>query len=706
MFAIRLYNKRIWVASIVLVSVLLGYALSISPNFQSTEYSGMDTMFRWKARPSSEKAQEAVVVMIDESAYSKTYGYYDPLPRRYIAQLIDTLAVKGAKAIALDIAFFDKLDVLDAQGDSVLLRSMKEAGNVIAVSIYNPDDDGALQDQLPDPFFKSGLRGVGYANLEISGAGMLASARDVKPINTMGNGEMVLSFSSLAFCVMNDLPTDQFINDIQSQEWAYVPSIPLTEKGSMIINYVGPPATWIKQKDGSWTQNSEGNIITYRSSQLTTDISWPSDLLKDKIVFVGNGSEFVPDRFVTPYYELNKNNWMYGAEVHANAFLTLLHKQFIQRAGSLLIIGVLFIACASMVFATVRFGFTGELSVAIGLIIGGWVFAYLLFTSGVWFPVWSTTVSIVFAYFSTSIYQAFTEERNKKQIKTMFSRYAPPAYVDQLIKDPSKLELGGEEKEISILFSDIEGFTSISENLSPKQLVEVLNDYLNTMTHIIFDQGGNLDKYIGDAIVAVFGAPLPQNEHALHACYAALEMQKALIDFRAKLAEKKLPLIRSRIGINTGGVVVGNIGSDIRYDYTGIGDHMNLASRLEGANKQYGTFVMISEFTYEQVRERVIVRELDRIVVKGKSKPVKVFELIGRANEPLPESTRKMIEFYQQGMALYMKREWGEAIQKFEQALTSVHTDEPSKLYIQRAKSFMETPPPPDWDGSYHMTSK
>jgi adenylate cyclase len=360
-----------------------------------------------------------------------------------------------------------------------------------------------------------------------------------------------------------------------------------------------------------------------------------------------------------------------------------------------------------MVWATVRFGFVGEISVAIILVLLTWGTGYYLFASkGIWLPVWSMTVSVVFAYFSTSIYQAFTEEKNKKQIKSMFSRYAPPAYVDELVKDPTKLELGGEEKEISILFSDIEGFTTISESLSPRKLIEMLNDYLNTMTHLIFNQGGSLDKYIGDAIVAVFGAPLPQNEHALHACYAALDMQKALIEFRQRTTAMGLPVVKSRVGINTGNVVFGNIGSDIRYDYTGIGDHMNLASRLEGANKEYGTYIMISEFTYNQVRERVIVRDLDLIVVKGKSKPVKVYELLGRANEPLEEGKRKLVEFYQQGISMYRDRKWSEAIKKFEQALTYAHTDEPSKLYIHRCKELMANPPGADWDGSFHMTRK
>lgn len=704
---IRQYNKKIWIALIISFSASLGFVLSKNVSFENVERGGIDMLFTTRPKPA--EIPETIVVMIDEKSYAPEFGYYDPLPRRYIARLIDTLTAKGAKTIALDIAFYDKLDMLDPKGDSILVQSMKRAGNVIAVSIWYQQEDGTVKNQLPHPFFMSALKGVGYANLQIFGSGVLSSVREVRPVQKMGDDQIALSFSALAYCEIMDLQKEKFIEEVENRKWDVVPPIPLDVQGNMIINYVGPPATWIKQPEGEWTQNNEGTINTYRSSKITgTESSmWPEDFLKDKLVLVGNGSEFAVDRFITPYYNNAQNNWMYGAEVHANAFLTLLNKNFLERSSSALTFAVALLFCFVMVWSTVRYGFVGEISIAFFLVLLTWGGSYYLFAErGIWFPVWSITVSVIFAYFSTSIYQAFTEEKNKKQIKSMFSRYAPPAYVDELVKDPTKLELGGEEKEISILFSDIEGFTTISESLSPRKLIEMLNDYLNTMTHLIFNQGGSLDKYIGDAIVAVFGAPLPQNEHALHACYAALDMQKALIEFRKRTIAMGLPAVRSRVGINTGHVVFGNIGSDIRYDYTGIGDHMNLASRLEGANKEYGTYIMISEFTYNQVRERVIVRDLDLIVVKGKSKPVKVFELLGKANEPLPEASRKLVEYYQEGINLYRQQQWSDAIQKFEQALTCSHTDEPSKLYIHRCKEMIVNPPGADWDGSYHMTRK
>jgi len=702
---IKRHNKTLWISLIVIVTALFGFYLSEMPKFKPIEEAGLNILFQVGTRSTNDKIAEVAVVMVDEVALEKDFGYYDPLPRRYLARLIDTLCAKNAKVIAMDIALYDRLKMLDSKGDSILVRSMQRAKNVIAVSIFQINQDGDTYVQNPDSFFIKGLKGVGFANLQISGGGGLASVREVQPVSTMSDGQSILSFSSLMYCVYKGIEPENFLKDVQSG--SFVPNIPLNKLGAMIINYVGGPATWKKETDGNWLQVSEGRIVTYRSSRLTGDTVWPEDLFKDKLVVIGNGSEFVPDRFVTPYYNQSQNNWMYGAEVHANAFLTLLNENFMKRSSTLFTIGICLLLSFLMVMSTVKFGFAGEISMAVGLLLSVWMGGYLLFSHmGIWLPVSSLSFTVLVSYFVTSIYQAFTEERNKRQIRNMFARYAPPAYVDELVKDPTKLELGGVEKEISILFSDIEGFTAISEKMAPTQLIELLNEYLGAMTQIIFKEGGTLDKYIGDAIVAVFGAPLPQNEHALHACYAALEMQRTLAIYRDKWSQRGLPPIKNRIGLNTGKVVFGNIGSEIRYDYTAIGDHMNLSSRLEGANKEYGTYCMISEFMYEQVRERVVVRDLDVLVVKGKTKGVRVYELIGKANEPLPEDQRKLIENYQEGIKNYRDRKWNEAIQKFEQALTHNHTDEPSKMYIRRCKAFMENPPGDDWDGSFHMTSK
>ncbi len=693
--AVKHFRKQAVAAVIILFSSLLGVYLTTNTQLQMLDEGATNLFFQ--IRP-SRTVEDVAIVMVDETAVEEKYGYYDPLPRAYLAQLIDTLSSKGARWIGIDIAFLKTLPMLDPAGDTLLAESLRRANNVFAANLFHEGEEG-LYVQHPDSFFMKWMRGTGHAMLKITGSGMRASAREVWPTMVMSDGQKLLSFSAMAYCLSQNVSADEFETKFAN--------LPLTSEGTLKINFAGPPARWRRQDDGNWVQVESGAIPTFRSSRLTGESEFPSELLRDKMVWIGNGSEFVPDRFLTPFYKPGKDNWMYGAEVHANAFLTLRDESFLLAIPVWLVFAIGIVLAFCMTWATVKLEFVGEILVAILLVLSVWTAGYLLFsTQGILTPANSLTIVVVFAYFATSIYQALTEERTKKQIKTMFGRYAPPAYVEELIKDPSKLNLGGEDKEISVLFSDIEGFTSISEKMEPARLVELLNEYLGSMTKEIFNQGGTLDKYIGDAIVAVFGAPLPQNEHALHACYAALDMQTALKELRQRWSDAGLPAIKSRVGINTGHVVFGNIGSEIRYDYTAIGDQMNLGSRLEGANKEYGTYIMISEFTYDQVRERVIVRDLDSIIVKGKSKPVKVFELVGRSNEPMSDNLRRMIECYQEGMRKYRQRQFAEAVSSFEQALTFIHTDEASRLYVKRCREFIAEPPPDDWDGTYTMKSK
>ena len=691
-----------------MVATLLGLYVSYNPTFSGIDEGGLDFFFNLRESDVDVKEAETVMVMVDEKSLETEYGYFDPIPRRYLAKLIDTLVAKKVKLIAVDIAFFDPLDKLDPQGDSILRSSIRKAGNVSSVSIWYPQEDGERLLQMPDTSFGNALDGVGYANLEIAGGGSaLGAVRAVRPYVKVSTGDYVPSFSTVVYCKYKGIDVNDFVENVRNEQWDQLDGfreIPYHNK-AMLINYTGPPSIWNKMADGTWVQSEEGKIITYRSSNLTGKASFPEALFKDKVVFIGNGSEFAIDKFVTPFFSDHLNNSMRGAEVHANAFLTLVNQNFIQRAP--IWIWFVFLALAFLQgYATVRYGFMGELSVLIVLIAAAWVAGFMAFSSGVWLPAGSMTIALIFTYFAMSIYLAFTEEKTKKQIKSMFQRYAPPEYVDILVQDPSKLELGGEEKVISILFSDIEGFTTISESLEARTLIKLLNEYLDAMTNIVFENGGTLDKYIGDAIVAVFGAPLPQEEHALHACFTALDMQKRLTSLREQWTRDGYPPIKARVGLNTGRVVFGNIGSEIRYDYTGIGDSMNLAARLESANKAFGTYIMVSHNTYEQVRERVITRELDSLVVKGKTQSVKVYQLIARANEAIPDQTKRLIEDFEAALALYRGRSWDQAIQGFEKALSGSPDDVASQLYIDRCRELKANPPDENWMGEFVMRGK
>lgn len=250
-------------------------------------------------------------------------------------------------------------------------------------------------------------------------------------------------------------------------------------------------------------------------------------------------------------------------------------------------------------------------------------------------------IAIAFAYGGSILYQYFTESRQKKMIKGFFNTYVPPILVDQMINNPDMFKLGGERRELTMFFSDVKGFTNISESFKnePERLTELMNEYLGSMTEIVFKYGGTLDKYIGDAVVAFWNAPLPVEDHAVKACYAAIEMQEKLKEMRPVWKAKYGHEIYSRMGLNTAPVIVGNMGSQGRFAYTAMGDGMNLAARLEAANKAFGTYIMISQFTYEIVKEKCLCRWLAEITVQGKSEPIKVYELLRRRlpGEPEPE---------------------------------------------------------------------
>jgi adenylate cyclase len=318
----------------------------------------------------------------------------------------------------------------------------------------------------------------------------------------------------------------------------------------------------------------------------------------------------------------------------------------------------------------------------------------------------SPFLAVIVCYIGSTVYNYVTERKQKVMIKEMFSRYVNPTVVDELVAHPEKLRLGGERKELTVFFSDIEKFTNISEDMQPERLVSILNEYLTAMTGIVFSFNGTLDKYEGDAIVAFWGAPIPQQDHALRACRASVAMQEAIAAMRERWERERKPHLNVRIGLNTGEMIVGNMGGVDRFDYTVIGDSVNLGSRLESANKQYRTNIMISEHTYRQVKGEVVARELDVLVVAGKTEPVHVYELVGMANTGLPPQRLEFIEEYTRGIFLYRDQRWKEALMRFEKALELVPEDYTTHMYIERTHMYAASPPPDDWNGVFIMRTK
>jgi adenylate cyclase len=313
--------------------------------------------------------------------------------------------------------------------------------------------------------------------------------------------------------------------------------------------------------------------------------------------------------------------------------------------------------------------------------------------------------NLALTYLAITGYRYMTEEREKKKVRGAFQFFLNASVIEQMLKDPEKLKLGGEKKDLTVLFSDIRGFTAISKNMTPENLVKFLNEYLTKMTDIIFKYDGLLDKYMGDAIMAIWGAPLDQPDHPFRACTTALEMVDELHVLQKKWAAEGMPPLNIGIGINAGPMVVGNMGSEKRFDYTVMGDSVNLGSRLEGLNKAYKTNIIISEMIYERVRQEFLGRELDLVRVVGRDQPVRIYELISLRAKARPEDTT-LAEEFQRALGEYRKWNWETARKNFESILERYPGDGPAKVYAERCQALEKTPPPEDWDGVYTMTTK
>jgi adenylate cyclase len=329
----------------------------------------------------------------------------------------------------------------------------------------------------------------------------------------------------------------------------------------------------------------------------------------------------------------------------------------------------------------------------------------LAFTqAGLWINLLFPLGAVAVNQSTITLFKYLTEVRQKRLIRQAFQYYLHPTIVERVAQNPQLLRLGGESRELTVLFSDIRRFSAIAEALSPEALVYLLNEYFTIMTRVVFHHNGLLDKYLGDGIMAVYGAPLYDPDHAFRACCSALEMIGELEALQARWASRGLPSLDIGIGINTANMVVGNMGSELRFDYTVMGDGVNLASRLEGANKEYGTHIIISESTWAQVRDRIATRELDIIRVQGKAQPTRIFEVLGMS--PLAPDHAAMLGAFEVALRAYRAQQWEDAIQAFQQVLAVVPGDPPSQLYIERCKTFVEALPPPDWDGVYIMQTK
>lgn len=385
--------------------------------------------------------------------------------------------------------------------------------------------------------------------------------------------------------------------------------IPIDDHGFMDINFIG----------------SHGSFSSVPYYYFNQDGKIEGDSFKNKIILIAaySVSGVAMDTHDSPYGTL------FGIEHHANAINTVLQQDFLKKLTTKQNLIIMLAIALMFGFFLPRLRIVFSISIAVGTIFIYSLLSYILFDVSNIIIAFTPVMTQTIASFTFIIaIRILTEQKEKKYIRSTFSKFVSKSVVDDLLKHPEKIKLGGEEKILTVLFSDIRGFTSISEKLTPEELVEHLNEYLQAMTDIVIKYNGTLDKYVGDEIMAFWGAPIAQDDHHLLACRAALEMMSVLHRLNTNWENIGKPPLDIGIGVNTGAMVVGNMGSNSRMDYTLMGDNVNLGARLEGTNKVYKTHVIISEFTYSYVKDNVFVRELDLIRVKGKEKPVKIYELI------------------------------------------------------------------------------
>jgi len=649
------------IGSLVLFAIIA--LLFLFPIFDIVEQSTID--FRFFLREPSETEeigenikrtalnkrarQDIVILGIDEFTIRdfSNRNVQWPFPWDIHSRFTDYVSSGNPAAIFFDITFLDH-----KEGEKELADSFRRAGNVfidypfeVAGIGKNYDDQQKRMELLdlqmlknveggevftrsvkeavpPTPMLMAAAKGVGFANvfndqvdrvirtmpLLIAYKGGLYPNIDLLIVmNHFGITGDDVEVKPGKHIKLKNLPVEKMAKPNKQREII----IPIDSNASMNINYIGSVGSFTNFPY-SYFVNNEGSMKG-------------NDSLKDKIVLVAAYSVtgISSDVHKSPYGDI------FGIEMHASALNTILNQDFIYKLSYSDNLLVMFIIALFLGLVLPRVSILKSAVITVLLAVLYFVVSYILFDSYNVINAMFMPIMQIFATFTIiGTTRLLGEQKEKRYIRQTFSKFVSKSVVDDLLKNPAKLKLGGEKKIITVLFSDIRGFTTLSEKLTPEALVEHLNIYLQAMTDIVFQTDGTLDKYVGDEIMAFWGAPVELENHALMACRCAIEQMNVLKQMNAGWREEGKPELDIGIGINTGDMVVGNMGSSSRMDYTLMGDNVNLGARLEGTNKVYGTNIIISEYTYEHVRDFVLVRELDLIRVKGKEQPVKIYELL------------------------------------------------------------------------------
>lgn len=697
-----------------LVASVVALVLWATPVLRGWEY----VTWSWRARALSgpSPSTEAIkVILIDQASLdwaAKEMGLSWPWPREVYEPVLDFCRRGGAKVIAFDMLYSEPSAYM-ASDDMVFGEAIRRAGNVVTAFFLGQQAGQASvwpEHLDPLPVTLEGLSsrrknslsaaltetGATFPIAEVaSAATLMAGVKDVpdkdgifrraaafrlfdgKPIPQMGLATYLVAGGPPPYRL--HLEGHQLVVDGQR--------IPLDSQGQAILRYRGPSGTHETLSAAAVIQSE------LRLKEGGTPVVDPEEL-RGYHVFFGVSAPGLKDQKGTPI-----SGDYPGVEIHATFLDNLLEGDFIRDVTlPWVILVTLLLAVAAggvVVHSRTVWGTAawGILFLAIPVALG-----FLMYRLGWWWPIMVQEVAVLGTVGLAGAINYATEGRQKRFIKSAFRQYLSGDVIEQIIKDPSQLKLGGERRELTMFFSDLQGFSSFSEKLGPEALIALLNEYLTDMCDIIMKEGGTVDKYVGDAIVAFWNAPLLQADHAARACRAAVLCQRKLDERREEFRRHTGVDLRMRIGIHTGEVVVGNMGSRDRFNYTVLGDAANLASRLEGANKAFGTYLMVSEETWRQARaEGFVARETGAIMVVGRKAPVIVYEVLGLSGEPVPD----WLDSWRQVMLHCRAGQWKEAL-----ALLESFGDDPLASCYRTRCSRLVSGELSSWDGVWKLLEK
>ncbi len=732
-------SKRIPILlGLILVSVAL-WSLLTPTHFvrlliERLDNLGYDLQLRTRVLTENKKPESPVAIIDIDDASLKAEGRW-PWPRGKQAQLVDQLQKMGAVVLAFDIFFpeqqsniadtvlqtlsTDKLlntDVAAAlkknaslfDEDEMLAKSMSENETVLAIGFLPRKETENLlppplltltnieQDQLAIinakgylsniPILQKASKGAGFINVFPDNDGIVRRT----PLIMSYKGGVYPSLalqSVLAFLGENISLITPTYDKTKKLEGIAIGSrvIPTDDKGQVLIPFIGRSYTF-----------------PYYSATDVLHNRIPADALLGKILFIGTSATGEGDLQATAI-----QSPFPGVEIQATLVNGMLMNNFSYipawTLGANLFLTLLFGLITAFVFPYLGPRTLGSIIILFPpalLLVNNWIWEHTGLILSLLVPV----ILVLVIAITNMLYGYLFETRKREQLKNMFGQYVPSKHIDEMLRSESSFALHGEDRDMSVLFADIRSFTTISEGLTAADLVEMLNTFFTPMTEIIFTHRGTIDKYVGDMIMAFWGAPLKDKNHARHAIESALEMQEKVKEMQPLIAEHKWPEIHIGIGINSGVMSVGDMGSRFRRNYTVLGDSVNLGSRAEGLSKYYGANIVVTESTHHN-QTRFLFRMLDKVRVKGKKLGVAIYEPLCKLAEA-PQELVKELEQYHKGLELYFGQKWDEAY-----AIMSEMNDKyPDKkiyhLYMERINEFKHNPPPADWDGVYVHTSK